>query len=310
MYVKMLRAALLTAAFGSLAGVAVAADAPKAAAPAAGAPAQAVDDPVVAKVNGKEIHRSEVLQAYQQLPAQTQQQVHLSDAYPRVLDSLITAKLLTDAGYKDKLQDSKEVKADLKRAEERFVEQAYVRKQVDARMNDALLKKKYDEMVKALPVEDEVRARHILVKTKEEADALIKQIQGGADFAKLASEQQIDKNSAAQAGDLGYFSKSEMVAPFADAAFAMKPGEVSKTPVKTDFGWHVIKVEDRRKRQAPPFEQVKEQVAQAEAQDLAAQVVADLRKGAKVEAFDITGKQAISLTPPAPAAAPAAPAKQ
>ncbi|MDG3440076.1 peptidylprolyl isomerase [Nitrospirillum amazonense] len=315
MYVKMLRAALLTAAFGSLAGTALAADTPAkaaapAAAPAAGSPAQAADDPVVARVNGKEIHRSEVLAEYSQLPAQTQQQIHLNEAYPRVLENLVTARLLADAGYKDKLQDSKEVKTELKHAEERFVQQAYIRKQVDARMNEALLKKKYDEMVKAMPAEDEVRARHILVKTKEEADALIKQIQGGADFAKLASEQQIDKNSAASAGDLGYFTKGDMVAPFADAAFAMKPGEVSKTPVKTDFGWHVIKVEDRRKRQAPPFEQVKGQVAQAEAQDLAAQVVDELRKGAKVEAFDITGKQAISLTPPPAAAKPAAPAKQ
>ncbi|MEA1649923.1 peptidylprolyl isomerase [Nitrospirillum sp. BR 11164] len=320
MYVKMLRAALLTAAFGSLAGTALAADtpakaaapaaAPAAGSPAAGAPAQVADDPVVARVNGKEIHRSEVLAEYSQLPAQTQQQIHLNEAYPRVLENLVTARLLTDAGYKDKLQDSKEVKTELKHAEERFVQQAYIRKQVDARMNEALLKKKYDEMVKAMPAEDEVRARHILVKTKEEADALIKQIQGGADFAKLASEQQIDKNSAASAGDLGYFTKGDMVAPFADAAFAMKPGEVSKTPVKTDFGWHVIKVEDRRKRQAPPFEQVKGQVAQAEAQDLAAQVVDELRKGAKVEAFDITGKQAISLTPPPAAAKPAAPAKQ
>lgn len=300
MHVKMLRTAALVAALASLTGTAVAAPP---AAPAAPAAATATDDPVVARVNGKEIHRTEVLAALQQLPPQAQQ-MKLEELYPRVLENMIAGKLAQEAGYKEKLQDSKDVKAEMKDAEARFVENAYIVKQVNARMTDALLQQKYNEYVQANPAQDEVRARHILVKTKEEAEALIKQINGGADFAKLASEQQIDKASAAQAGDLGYFVKGEMVAPFADAAFAMKPGEVSKTPVKTDFGWHVIKVEDRRLRQPPTFEQAKGQLRQAVGQELARQVVEDLRKSAKVEAFDITGKQPLSLAP-----APTAPAK-
>lgn len=303
MHVKMLRTAALVAALASVAVTAVAAPpAAKSAAPAAGAPA-AGDDPVVARVNGKEIHRSEVISALQQLPAQAQQ-MKLEDLYPRILENMIAAKLAQDAGYKEKLQDTKDVKAQLKEDEARLVENAYIVKQVEARMTDALLQQKYNEYVKAHPSEEEVRARHILVKTEDEAKDLIKKINGGADFAKLASEQQIDKASAAQAGDLGYFVKGEMVAPFADAAFAMKPGEVSKTPVKTDFGWHVIKVEDRRMRQPPTFEQAKPQLRQAVGQELARQVVEDLRKSAKIEAFDITGKQPLQMV--APGTAPAA----
>ncbi|QJE73834.1 peptidylprolyl isomerase [Aerophototrophica crusticola] len=304
---KTMRAALTAAALTTAAGMALFAahaqtPAPAGNKPAANAPAPAAEDVTVAKVNGKEIKRSEVISFLQQLGPQAQQ-IPLQQAYPLVIDQLVATRLVSDAGYKAKLQDSAEVKEQLKRAEEQFVQQAYLRKEIDAKLTDAVIKKKYDEYVKANPPQDEVRARHILVKDKAEAEALIKQIAGGADFAKLAGEKGTD-GTKDQGGDLGYFTKDQMVAPFAEAAFAMKAGEVSKTPVQTEFGFHVIKVEDKRKQTLPTFEQAKGELRAAAAQDIAEEVVANLRKTAKVETFDLEGKP----LPAAPAPAADAPA--
>ncbi|WP_114392280.1 peptidylprolyl isomerase [Oleisolibacter albus] len=290
MFGHKMRAAIVAAALGSVAAAALlpanAQNAQGQSAPAQ-KPAAAADDPVVARINGKEVKRSEVLAYMQQLGPQVQQ-IPLAQVYPLVLDQMVNAKLVTDAGYKAKLQDSAEVKQNLKDAEEQFVQQAWLKKQIDAKLTDAAVKKKYDEWIKANPPQDEVRARHILVKDKAEAEAIIKQLKGGADFAKLASEKGTD-GTKDQGGDLGYFTKDQMVAPFAEAAFAMKAGEVSQTPVQTDFGFHVIKVEDKRKQTPPTFEQAAPQLRQAAAQEIAGEVVENLRKSAKVEMFNLDG---------------------
>ncbi|ACJ00041.1 peptidylprolyl isomerase [Rhodospirillum centenum] len=299
---KKVRAAIAAAALGTVATVAMGQSPLLAqeAKPAAQAPAgQADDNPVVARVNGKEIRRTEVLAALQQLPPQVQQ-LPLPMVYPAVLEQVVNAHLVTQAGFKDKLQDTTEVKQRLKAAEERFVQEAFLKKAIDAKMSDALVKKKFDEWLKENPPQDEVRARHILVQTKEEAEALIKQIKGGADFNKLAADQKIDTAAAQQQGDLGYFTKDQMVEPFAKAAFAMKPGDVSQTPVETQFGWHVIKVEDKRKQTPPTYEEAAPELRQVVAQDIAGDVVEGLRKQAKVEMFGIDGGP--MPPPPAPPA--------
>jgi len=313
MLVQKMRLAALTALLAaSAATVALAQTAPAQTAqnaqtaPAAAKPAE---DPVVARVNGKEIRRSEFIGALEQLPPQVQQ-MPLQQVYMPILDQLVSGKLVSEAGYKAKLQDSKEVKAKLRQAEDRFVQEAYLVQQVNAKITDAAVKKKYDEWLKANPPQDEVRARHILTKTKEEAEAIIKKVNGGEDFAKLAGEQTIDTAAAAQGGDLGYFVPDEMVEEFSKAAFAMKNGEVSKTPVQTQFGFHVIKVEDKRKRQPPTYEQAAPQLRQALQQEIAGDIVDGLRKNAKVEMFNLDGS-ALPVQAAAPAQAPAqAPAKK
>ena len=313
MLVQKMRLAALTALLAaSAATVALAQTAPAQTAqnaqtaPAAAKPAE---DPVVARVNGKEIRRSEFIGALEQLPPQVQQ-MPLQQVYMPILDQLVSGKLVSEAGYKAKLQDSKEVKAKLRQAEDRFVQEAYLVQQVNAKITDAAVKKKYDEWLKANPPQDEVRARHILTKTKEEAEAVIKKVNGGEDFAKLAGEQTIDTAAAAQGGDLGYFVPDEMVEEFSKAAFAMKNGEVSKTPVQTQFGFHVIKVEDKRKRQPPTYEQAAPQLRQALQQEIAGDIVDGLRKNAKVEMFNLDGS-ALPVQAAAPAQAPAqAPAKK
>lgn len=301
MSLKTMRAALVVATLGSVAAIALspamAQDAPKpAAGPAAGTLA---DDPVVARVGAKEFKRSDVLVLLQQLGPEVQQ-MPLQMIYPQLVEQLVQAHLVTEAGYKAKLQDSADVKKRVKQAEEQIVQSAWLKAEVDKKLTQDKLKTAFDKWIKENPPQDEVRARHILVKTKEEADALIKQIKGGADFAKLAAEKGTD-GTKDNGGDLGYFVKDQMVKPFADAAFAMKPGDVTPTPVKTDFGFHVIKLEDKRRQTPPTFDQAAPQLRQAVAQEVAGELIDGLQKAAKVQMFNIDG------TPmAAPSAAPAA----
>lgn len=301
-----MRAALVVAALGSVAAIAlspaIAQDTAKPAAPAskpaakpAAAPAASLaDDPIVARVNGKEFRRTDVLALLRELDPQLQQ-APLQQIYPQLVDQLVQAHLVTEAGYKAKLQDSAEVKARLKQAEEQIVQQAWLKIEIDKRMSPDKIKASYDKWVKENPPQDEIHASHILVKTKEEAEAIIKQLKGGADFAKLADEKGTD-GTKGRGGDLGYFAKEQMVKPFADAAFAMKVGEVSPTPVQTEFGFHVIKVTDKRKQVPPTLEQATPQLRQVVAQDIAEEVLKGLEKTAKVEKFNIDGTPLL-LTP-------------
>lgn len=245
-------------------------------------------DPVVARVNGAEIHRSEVLRELQAMGPQAQQ-LPPQMLYPQLLQKMIVTKIVAAKGYDQKLQNDKEVKDRLKDAEAQIVADIYVRKAVQPKITEEKIKARYDELSAKFKPEDEVRARHILVPTEAEANDILKQIKDGADFAKLATEKSKDTGSAKQGGDLGYFTRSVMVKPFAEAAFAMKVGEISEKPVKTDFGYHIIKLEDRRKSSPPPLAEVKEQISNQVGQELVAQLVKDLEAKAKIEKFNLDG---------------------
>ncbi|WP_247884961.1 peptidylprolyl isomerase [Azospirillum formosense] len=252
------------------------------------APAPADADPVVARVNGEAVHRSDVQRMVAQLPPQVQQ-MPLEMIYPAVIEQLVNSKLVAEAGYKANLAGSPEVKDEIKRAEERAVQRAYIQKEVQSRITPAKLDEAYQAFLKQNPAQEEVKAAHILVEKEDEAKAIIAQLKKGGDFAKLAKEKSKDPVAAEQGGDLGYFTKDTMVEPFADAAFAMKKGEVSKEPVKTQFGWHIIKVEDKRTQPQPTLDEVKPQLEQQLSKDIVTNVVEDLRKVAKVETFQLDG---------------------
>lgn len=257
----------------------------------AAAPAVAAEtatNPTVAKVNGESITRAELLSEAQSLPPQLQQ-IPLQTLYPNLLEQVITERVVRKAGYDADLQNSDAVKERLKAAEKKIVADEYLRQQVKKNITDAKLKTRYDAYVAKYKSTEEVRASHILVKTEKEATDLIAQIKGGADFAKLASEKSIDKAAAAQGGDLGFFRKDDMVEPFAKAAFAMKPGDVSTKPVKTDFGYHVIKVAEKRQSKPDSFEKMKPELENAEAQTIAHEVVKGLIQKAKIERFQLDG---------------------
>ena len=244
-------------------------------------------DPVVAKVNGETIRRSEVLETQKQLPPQYRN-LPLEQIYPLLLDEMIDSRLATAEARRLKLQNDPEVKRRIVNAEGQILRDAYFNLEVTKILTDQELRKRYDEIVAAMPKQEEIRARHIVVKTKEEAEAIIKQLQAGGDFATIAKEKSAD-GSKDEGGDLGYFNKGDVVPAFWAAADALKPGEITKTPVETEFGWHVIQVEDRRPVQPPPFDSVREQLYN----QLSRQVIADelekLRSKAKVQRFNLDG---------------------
>jgi peptidyl-prolyl cis-trans isomerase C len=289
------------------------------------APAFAADnakdsDPVVARVNGSEIHRSDVMQELQMMGPQAQQ-MPPQMLYPQLLQKMIATRLASDAGYAEKLQNDKEVKERLKDAENQIVAEIYVHRTVQPKITEAKIKERYDELSAKFKPQDEVRARHILIavkssatpeeqaKAEAEANDIIKQLKDGADFAKLAEEKSKDPGSAKNGGDLGYFTQSTMVKPFADAAFAMKPGEISDKPIKTEFGYHIIKVEDRRKSAAPPLAEVKDQIKNQLGQEMTNDLVKSMEAKARIEKFNIDGTPIKTAEAKPDAAAVPAPAK-
>ncbi|EJF89986.1 hypothetical protein ME1_00147 [Bartonella vinsonii subsp. arupensis OK-94-513] len=156
------------------------------------------------------------------------------------------------------------------------LQQLYFKQTIVDQISDTDLEALYNKEVAALPKEDEVKARHILVKTKKEAEAIIKRLNKGENFEEIAKKSSTD-GSAAVGGDLGYFSHGQMVKPFEDAAFGLKVGEYTKNPVESPFGWHVIKVEDRRLKQPPVFDDVKEMLRTQLIKERYQKLIADLR---------------------------------
>ena len=263
-------------------------------------------DPVVARVNGAEVHRSELEEAARTLPPQMQRQPP-EKLYPWLLQQMVDNTLATQAGRKAKLQDDPAVKRRLALVSDQVIAQAYVDQMLRKGVTEAKLKARYDKDVKDAPPREEINARHILLTNEADAKAVIDQLKKGADFATLAKEKSTDPAGKTSGGDLGWFTKDQMVPEFADAAFKLKQGEISEAPVKTQFGWHVIKVEDRRTAPPPTFDQMKPQLGQEIAREMIDEKMKELRTGAKIELFNPDGsKPGAAPTAAAPAPAPAA----
>lgn len=243
-------------------------------------------DAVIAKVGNLEIHQSELDLAIANLDPQLAQ---LPDDQKKVaaLSAAIDVKLLAGDAAAEKLDRTEEFKKRMQYLSDRELHNAYFKKHVVDTVTDDEVKARYDKEVAALPKQEEVHARHILVKTEDEAKDVIKQLDAGKDFAELAKEKSTDPNKA-DGGDLGYFTKGRMVKEFEDAAFALEKGTYSKTPVKTDFGYHVIKVEDKRDAPPPPFDQVKDQVRQLVMRDKYLALLASAKEKSKVDIMDET----------------------
>jgi len=199
----------------------------KSAKPAASTPAA---DPVVARVNGTEIRRSDIVELIRSLPPQAQQQP-LEKLYPAVLDQMVRTVLVSQAAHKQKLQDDPEVKKRMALISDQVMADAYVQHLLQKDITDQKLQARYDKYVKDAPPREEINARHILLANEADAKAVIADLNKGADFAKLASEKTTDPAGKSSGGDLGYFTKDEMVPEFADAAFKLKKGEFTQTPI-------------------------------------------------------------------------------
>jgi peptidyl-prolyl cis-trans isomerase C len=259
-----------------------------------GAPAPADPKEVVATVNGRQITRQDVLDSASDVPPQYLAQI--DKLFPQLLNRLIGIQLIGAKGREQGLADDPEVKKLVKQAEEEAISRAYIQKVIDQKVNEEAIQKIYDADLKEHPPQIEIRASHILVKTEDEAKDIIKQLDGGADFATLAKDKSIDKGSGQNGGDLNWFTKETMVKEFSDAAFAMQRGDVSKVPVKSQFGWHIIKITDSRMQAPVPLEQRRDDIRKALSQEALHQEVQGLIGGAKIEYSKDTYKLPLAPT--------------
>ena len=253
-----------------------------------GFPVAAQNDPVVAKVEGHDIRRSEMVRAFSSLPQQMQQ-AGFEKIYPQLLERLIQQQLLIVEGRKNNLENNPKVKRQLKRMEDVLIGEVYLNQLIEQNLTPGVVERRYQEFLKKNPPVEEVRARHVLLKTEIDAKNVIGHIDAGKAFEAAAKEFSTGP-SAANSGDLGYFKRGDMVKPFSDAAFAMKAGEVTPLPVKTRFGWHVIKVEDRRTVTPPSFEEIRPRILRDAGRTIAVSVMRQLVESAEVERFGLDGK--------------------
>ncbi len=257
---------------------------------AAAAPLMAQDTPddpselVFAKVNGKPVTQADVLELVETLPEAYRGQA--AQIMPMLIERAIELEMMSQAAEGADLQDDPEVLERMARLKRNIMREVYITRAIDAAVTDEALQESYQAYLEANPPADEVRARHILVEEEEAAKEIIVELAEGGDFAELARSRSTGP-SGPRGGDLGFFAKDAMVEPFAEAAFAMEPGTVSETPVQTQFGWHVIKVEERRKAPPPSFEELEEQLRADLSRDTVEGIVAELRETAEIEAVGV-----------------------
>ena len=275
------------AALSCLAGPA-SAQAPAAKAPAVQTPgAQVAPDPVVARVNGNEIRLSDLQDAMQGLPAEYRS-MPPQTLYPALVNQLVDLEAVVAMARKQGLDKDPAVRRQMTRAEDEALQSALFHRDIAPMVTDAAVRARYDRDVAGKPGETEVHASHILVANEADAAAIIAELKKGGDFAAIAKSRSSDP-AAAQGGDLGWFKKGDMLPEFADAAFALQPGQFTDKPVHTQYGWHVIRVEERRTATPPNFEQARDGLRNQMVQDGLQKLVASALAEAKVEKYNLDG---------------------
>ena len=253
-------------------------------APATPAPADAdkplPPDTLLATINGEKITQLDVNLAAEDLGQNLPQQLSgkARDAY--LLDYLIDGTLVAQKAKADKLDETPDFGRKLVYANDKLLMESMLTVVAKGATSDATLHKIYDEAAAQQKPEDEIHARHVLVATEADAQAVLKRLRAGEDFAKVAKD--VSKDPGSEGGDLGWFTRERMVPAFADAAFSLQQGQFSE-PVKTQFGWHIIQVEGKRQKTFPPFDQVKDQILRYAVQKAQSDLIVGLRKTAKIE---------------------------
>jgi len=257
--------------------------------------AETPDNPVVAVVDGFEIRQSDVAVAFERLPEQFRQ-APVGQIFTQLVQQLVDGQLIVKAGRADDLENDPEVQARIAEFARVAIQQTYMNRLISDGLKEEDLRATYDATIANTEGPLEVHAQHILLESEEDGYDIIKALDGGADFGELARERS-QGPSAARGGDLGYFTRSAMVQPFASAAFAIEPGSVGPDPVQTDFGWHVIKVLDKRRQPAPSFEESLPTLEQQLTRELIATHMAELRADAEIQIFNLDGSP-VEGTPP------------
>jgi peptidyl-prolyl cis-trans isomerase C len=260
------------------------------------APTLAQSDPVVARVNGYELHQSDLNVAEDELGASLGN-VPAEAKRDQLITYLTDMVLVARAAEAKGLGATTEFARKLQFAKTKILMETLLAAEAKAAVTDEAMHKVYDTAVKDMGKEEEVHARHILVATEDEAKAVLAELKNGADFTKVAKEKTKDPSGKANGGDLGYFTKDQMVPEFAETAFKLPKGQLSD-PVKTQFGWHIIKVEDKRMKPVPTYDQVKPQLEQFVVRQAQADMISKLRADAKIEKIPQPG---VKPAAPAPA---------
>ena len=260
---------------------------------------QDAPDPVVASVNGDEIHLSELRAQYLALP-QEYRQMPLEMLLEPLLTQAIDSRLLSGQADQQGIDDDELVQRALDAARVQVLRNAMIASIVEEGATDELIAERYEIMASEPDFTfEEVHARHILVETEETAREVIAELDGGADFAELAAEKSTGP-SGPNGGDLGYFQKDQMVEPFSEAAFGIEPGTYGSEPVETQFGWHVILVEDKRVGQ-PSLEELTPQIRDDLTRELVTAQLVEFRRNAEIKRFDMSGNELPAVTEEEPA---------
>ena len=252
----------------------------------------------LATVDGQPITDQDVTEALSDIGQGLPQGMDDTAKRKYALDYLIDLKLVAKKGFAEKVDADPDFQRKLEYYRDKLAMEEVLGKAAKVADTDKAEHEAYDAAAKAQPPEEEIHARHILLPTEAAAKAALARVKAGEDFAKVATE--VSKDPAGKGGDLGWFTKERMVPEFAEAAFKLKPGQISE-PVKTQFGWHIIQVEGVRMKTFPSFDKVKEQASHYVEQKAQADLVQQLRKSAKIERFDEAPAKPAAPATPAPA---------
>ena len=239
-------------------------------------------DKVIAKVNGQEIHKSELDAIMPSIVAQTPMMSN-EQRIRTALDRLVNMQLVFDQAVEEGIDKLADVIHQKELLYKQLLVAEYIRLTIATTISDERLKKEYKKSFLESPPQKEWKVRHILVKTEKEAKKIIKKLDEGEEFAKLAKDKSQDVESATRGGDLGYFTSGIMVKPFEEAVASTKSGSYTDKPVETPFGFHVIKVEDERRKIPPTFESTKTELHQKMVGELFMSKLSELREAAKIE---------------------------
>ncbi|WP_421882725.1 peptidylprolyl isomerase [Pacificispira sp.] len=242
----------------------------------------------VATVNGEAVTEADLVRLFRELPREVQAQ-GVQQLYPLLLEEVIGRRVVSTKAREEGVQDLPEIQERMRQAENELIYQYFLINEAEARVSDAEVQKAYDDWVAQQPGGEEIKTRHILVETEEEARDIIQKVTDGTPFADLAKEVSMDSGSAAKGGDLGWLARGETVEPFENAAFALQPNTFTGDPVQSQFGWHVILVDERREITPPSYEELAPRFRQQLAEQHVRAVIEEAIQGAQVERFDLDG---------------------
>ena len=242
---------------------------------------QAQNIPIVANVNNEDISLETMIHAMNELPPEIQSQPFMS-YYEDLLERVIDIKLFAQEGKKMKLNEEPSVRAAIDFVIEKVLMQAFLSKYVQENIKEENLKASYNNFIADETSREEIKASHILMDTESEAIDVINMLNNGDDFAELAKNKSTGP-SGPSGGDLGWFKRGQMVPPFEKAAFSLNKNEISQRPVQTQFGWHVIKIFDKRIPEAPSYESMKSKLIQDLERKIVSKKIQDLRNDALIE---------------------------